>query len=273
MKKTIQTLMTAAMFAVAMGNIPSGTAQFANASDYNPATEDVQDVYGPPVVQTTVTTAQTTQTTYQPTGTKLTDATIATTETTFTAVYSAPSTLPYESTNTTTDTTTQTTDRQTDTQTTEDVIATTEWHFTGVYSAPSTLPYESSTKPTTSTFKPSTTVPVPVYGPPISWLGDINRDNRIDVFDMIELRQAYINGEYDYNADVNMDGEIGVADMVMLQNYLLGKIDSFYEPIFEPQPTTTAPQFSYVNTQQATETTVTEPPVTQPVYGAPIAFE
>lgn len=131
-----------------------------------------------------------------------------------------------------------------------------------------TAPVTTEPAPTTVT----ATVPMPVYGPPLAWYGDINADGKVDVFDMIELRKAYINGEagkgLDYmRADINRDGKIGMADLVMLENYLLGKIDNFDDPLPEPEPTTAEPQYSFISTTTNTE------PVPQPGYGAPIAFD
>ncbi|MDE5853968.1 MAG: dockerin type I repeat-containing protein, partial [Ruminococcus sp.] len=128
------------------------------------------------------------------------------------------------------------------------------------------------TMPTTTAT--TNTIPEAVYGPPIAWYGDINMDGKVDVFDMIELRKAYINGEAgkgldSLRADINQDGKIGMADLVMLENYLLGKIDNLDEPLPEPVPTTAEPQHSFINT---TNTTPTEP-IPQPEYGAPIAFK
>lgn len=202
MKKTLQTVMTAAMFAAAVNVIPSGNV---TTTAYDPALEEFQDVYGPPVLTTT---AAETITTTDPVG-----------------VYGPP-------------------------------IA---WTTT-------TIPVETMTT--------TESIPVAVYGPPIAWVGDVDDDGKIDVFDMIELKNAYLNGipesswSYLYRADINKDGAIGVADLVMLQNYLLGKIDNFYDDrLPEPEPTTT-------------ETIFTEPPITTttqtiplPVYGPPLAFE
>ncbi|MDE5937133.1 MAG: dockerin type I repeat-containing protein, partial [Ruminococcus sp.] len=108
----------------------------------------------------------------------------------------------------------------------------------------------TTTEPVPTTV--TTTVPMPVYGPPLAWYGDINEDGKVNVFDMIELRKAYINGEVgkglDYmRADINRDGKIGMADLVMLENYLLGKIDNFDNPLPEPVPTTAEPQYSFIN--------------------------
>lgn len=120
----------------------------------------------------------------------------------------------------------------------------------------------------------ATTIPMPVYGSPVVWYGDVNVDGKVDVFDMIELRKGYIKGKLSegidpMRADINRDGKIGMADLVMLENYLLGKIDNFDNPLPEPETTTAEPQYSFINT---TNTTITEP-IPQPEYDAPVAFD
>lgn len=247
MKKTVQTMMTAAMFAATMNMIPSGTSDgtaSASAVDYNPAIENWQDVYGPPVDYPEMTTA--------------------TINTVPVPVYGPPVSW----------TTTPETDLPVPT-----TISTTEEEPVCVYGPP--IAWNTTTVPTEMpvlTTVPNTTIPLPVYGPPIAWMGDINGDNRVDVFDMIELRKAYLNlnGSAEitidlYRADINEDGQIGVADLVMLQNYLLGRTKKIYDnQIEEPKPTT--PQVSYEPVQSTTKNTTTEP-VPQPEYGAPVAFD
>lgn len=214
MKKTLQTVITAAMFAASMGSLPSETAKTVSAADYNPYAEEMQDVYGPPPAwNTPIESVQTTATNEIPA-----------------PVYGPP--LAW--------TTTSEIDLP----------------------VPTTMP---------------ATIPLPVYGPPAAWIGDLNEDGRIDVFDMIELKKAYLNGTTGedwldlFRADINQDGKIGMADLVMLQNYLLGKIDNFYDQLPEPKPTTAETQKSYVNTTN-TVTTTTEP-IPECVYGPPIAFD
>ncbi len=125
---------------------------------------------------------------------------------------------------------------------------------------------------TTTIYNPNEGMEVPVYGPPVAWYGDVNADGKVDVFDMIESRKAYINGKLSegiepMRADINRDGKIGMADWVMLENYLLGKIDNFDNPLPEPETTTAEPQYSYVNTTTSTE------PISQPEYDASVAFD
>lgn len=54
------------------------------------------------------------------------------------------------------------------------------------------------------------------------YYGDLDRDGRVDVFDLVLLRKCVINGDDDEAADVNADGEIGAADLVRMQRFLLG---------------------------------------------------
>lgn len=232
MKKTEKTVLTAALFAAALNTIPSGADNIKNsasASDYNPSFGEV------------VTT------TYNPN------------EGMEVPVYGPPIswTTTAESDSTTITTTVTTTD---------------EPYLVPVYGPPiswtTTAPATTEPIPTTVT----TTVPMPVYGPPIAWYGDVNADGKVNVFDMIELRKAYVNGKFSegiesMRADINRDGKIGMADLVMLENYLLGKIDNFDNPLPEPETTTAEPQYSYVNTTTSTE------PIPQPEYGPPFMFD
>lgn len=76
-------------------------------------------------------------------------------------------------------------------------------------------------------------------------VGDLNYDGQIDSFDMVLLRQAMFR-DYDLDnyddidalmerswdrqvADVNSDKKITVADLVSLQNFLLGRTQTFGE--------------------------------------------
>ena len=55
--------------------------------------------------------------------------------------------------------------------------------------------------------------------------GDLNYDGRVDVFDMVLMRQELVSDKLDREtkrrADVDADGKIGVADAVQLQSFLL----------------------------------------------------
>ena len=63
--------------------------------------------------------------------------------------------------------------------------------------------------------------------------GDLNKDRRIDSFDIITARKAIISLLDDETAktnadmDLNKDGSFNIADIVLLQSYVLGKIKSF----------------------------------------------
>lgn len=62
--------------------------------------------------------------------------------------------------------------------------------------------------------------------------GDVNGDEVIDTFDAIALRRAILFDEYkDKRAkllsDINSDGKIDVTDLVLLQRFLLGAIKDF----------------------------------------------
>ena len=75
-------------------------------------------------------------------------------------------------------------------------------------------------------------------------IGDLTRDNRVDAFDMILLRQAMfrdfnlddysdIDGLMDRSidrqlADVNDDSKVSVADLVCMQSFLLGRTKSLH---------------------------------------------
>lgn len=58
--------------------------------------------------------------------------------------------------------------------------------------------------------------------------GDFNADGRVNVFDLIMMRQGCIEGWKDSTtmilADMNDDGQTNVADLVWLQKWLLGAI-------------------------------------------------
>lgn len=63
-------------------------------------------------------------------------------------------------------------------------------------------------------------------------VGDVYSDMRIDVFDLVHIRQLAINNENITRkdkaaADVNDDGTVNIADAVVMQNYLLGRVNEF----------------------------------------------
>ena len=85
---------------------------------------------------------------------------------------------------------------------------------------------EDLTTLTTTTFPPT------VYGPPKAFMGDVNMDGVVDIFDAVALRKAILYDEYSdaidrYWADLNKDGQISVGDLVRLNRYLLGTLKDF----------------------------------------------
>ncbi len=63
-------------------------------------------------------------------------------------------------------------------------------------------------------------------------VGDVYSDMRIDVFDLVRIRQLAINSDgmtakEKAAADVNGDGTVTIADAVTMQNYILGRINEF----------------------------------------------
>ena len=85
---------------------------------------------------------------------------------------------------------------------------------------------EDLTTMTTTTFPPT------VYGPPKAFMGDVNTDGVVDIFDAVALRKAILYDEYSeaidrYWADLNKDGKINVGDLVRLNRYLLGTLKDF----------------------------------------------
>ncbi len=64
--------------------------------------------------------------------------------------------------------------------------------------------------------------------------GDVNEDNVIDTFDAIALRRAILHDEYKSQrqyllSDINSDGKVDVTDLVLLQRFLLGAVKDFSE--------------------------------------------
>ncbi len=208
MKKTKQTLLTAAAFAAAMnmsaaGNVNAVTLSEAelpaSLANYDPSADEIQDVYGPaPNYNDDPVTTETLMT--QPV---LTTTEIQTT-------YGPPVWMWNETTSTTSTTT----------------------EMVPLYG-----PMPAYTTTTT------TTEPLvqPVYGPPQIFYqkGDINGDQVVDSLDMVSFRKYLLDEETPewlrYVMDINQDGDFNVGDLVALQNYLLGRTPDFL--YVNPQPT------------------------------------
>ena len=208
MKKTKQTLLTAAAFAAAVnmsaaGNVNAVTLSEAelpaSLANYDPSADEIQDVYGPapnynddPVTTETlmtqpVLTTTEIQTTYGPPIWRWDDTTTTSIETTTTTTVPVPLYGPMPAYTTTT-------------TTTEPLVQ-------------------------------------PVYGPPQIFYqkGDINGDEVVDSLDMISFRKQLLNEETPewlrYVMDINQDGDFNLGDLVALQNYLLGRNKDFFSDI------------------------------------------
>ena len=59
----------------------------------------------------------------------------------------------------------------------------------------------------------------PVVDPII--YGDLDGDCRVDVYDLVLMRQHVVNGWYHSAADLNLDDTVGVADLVKMERFLL----------------------------------------------------
>ena len=125
----------------------------------------------------------------------------------------------------------------TTTTTSTELIYGPPWMFTTVTTQPVPQPDygapwlydETSTTVTTS-------IPQLLYGAPIfnsMFAGDINLDKQIDNFDAIALRRMLLTGKAESfegknYADINRDGKVGISDLLMLQKFLLGKVKTLY---------------------------------------------
>lgn len=61
--------------------------------------------------------------------------------------------------------------------------------------------------------------------------GDMNNDTVLDAFDLVLMRQLYLNNGYDKYADLDADGDLDVDDLAWLENYLLLRVKSF--PVYD----------------------------------------
>ena len=140
----------------------------------------------------------------------------------------------------------------------------------------------TTTTPLLTTLISSTTTTMQMlYGPDMidsvrpKYLGDVNLDETVDSFDMIALRRMILNGLGDasrmnvslFNSDVNLDGKVNIADLILLQKYLLGQIDeieaegtgSFFPTVERiTEPPETRPPRKTQTTTTTSKTTTTE---------------
>ncbi|MCQ2460194.1 MAG: dockerin type I repeat-containing protein, partial [Ruminococcus sp.] len=222
---------TAAAFALSMNNatvMPTGAAEknvtvkVPSYDDYDPSKVSYAPLYGPPPE-------------YYDTTTTVED--IVTTTNMMT--YPAYGTIQPYTTTTTEDIISITTSmlpqpaygaiQPYTTTTTEDVINLTTRMTSTVYGPPA---WFTSTTTTEDIINTTTTMTYPVYGV-MQIFGDLNWDEKTDVFDLITLRKAILNNEYRLEYDVNDDGEVGIADLISLQNFILGRYttrDEMYNP-------------------------------------------
>ena len=106
-----------------------------------------------------------------------------------------------------------------------------------VYGTQPTISLTSTTTSLPEWLMTTTTTTVEIlYGPvvPRNRLGDVNEDGDVDIFDLVALRKLLVSGQSrsfysDNYADVNFDRKVNMADLVRLQQFLLGKIDSLYD--------------------------------------------
>ncbi len=96
-------------------------------------------------------------------------------------------------------------------------------------------PETTTARPTTTTIATTTARPIittvaTTTAPPATSAnkvisGDLNSDQKVDVYDMVQMRKLLVNNFANAPAstDTNGDGEFSVADAVALQQYLLGK--------------------------------------------------
>lgn len=259
MKKTIQTIMTAAAFAAALGagavdTLSAQSAQYADAAgDLNAVTMIPQPVYGPPewmtedpedgtgpLVEDGVAPNYTEEET---TNLGLCGTTVIPVATTLTLA--GTSVLPLDTTST---------------------MLTLE--------GTSVLPQDHTTTTSTTTLTMEGTTPIqtepelitpgeaPLYGEP----GDIDMDNSVDARDLTLLKRYLLaeKGVYaDYTGDVNRDGKIDKEDVKALVRMLTGKPEDEDEPVVTT--TVTAPV-----TTITTSTTI--PTMIHTLYGPPPAW-
>ena len=150
-------------------------------------------------------------------------------------------------------------------------------------SAVTTTPVETMPEETT-TYEPVVSSAMPLYGPPSArhGFGNVNMDNKVDIADLIEMKDMAIKEQEGKNidavkkniADLNEDFELDKTDIAMMEQYLYGRSSS-------PERAE-VPDGYFVSTSPTEVTTEAEttPPETtrwnQPVgtlYGPPEVFE
>ena len=223
MKITLQSLLTAAVFASSLGTGLSDT--FAVQANNDDITQVPQPTYGPPVFTQTETDDLCCKTT-----SRIVYGTTVTTPTTTTSTsdrypdFTGTVTMP------TTTTTTTTTSRYPEfigtvtTPTTTTTTTTTPRYpeFIGTVTTPTT-----TTVPTTTEFAGAThPITMPHFSP-----ADVNADEIIDARDVSMLKRDILNGNSFYGNDINQDGVINKEDVKALIRLLTGKPEDEDEPI------------------------------------------
>lgn len=253
MKKSLHSLLTAAMFAAAVttsagsvANAPNASAAPAENDLITETTTEPQCVYGPPEWFTSES--------------ELTDITGTEPQ----DVYGLPNWFS--------ETETLSTD------VTRDVPPT-------VYGPPSWFSDKETEATTTETTDVTNNIPDPVYGPP--WArGDLNHDFRLSAEDLTLLKRELLKNKGTVSlisepgfvvagnivqGDLNGDQTVNRADVELLIRQLTGKPDDEEEP----DVTTTATEKTEVttNTTTALPWNFTVPDYDVPLYGPPSVFE
>ena len=171
-------------------------------------------------------------------------------------------------------------DEPTTTQIIETAITNTTTQIITTYGPPALRWTDDETTTTTPWYEEETytTMPAPVYGPPQMFYqaGDLNGDNSVDVFDVIQMRKLLLKNMEgnpmweEIYADVNGDNEFNIADIVAMQNYILGRVPDFVTPL--KNDTTTTTSTTAPDEEPATTTTIDWSTVV-PLYGPPEVLE
>ncbi|MBQ5989774.1 MAG: GDSL family lipase [Oscillospiraceae bacterium] len=97
---------------------------------------------------------------------------------------------------------------------------------------------EPSPSPSTDPSPDPTPSPSPSPSPtpePLN-MGDCNSDGKVNIADLIALKNTVLSGEYAAAADVTGDGELNAEDVQLLQKYLFGEDVTFTEPAPKEDP-------------------------------------